>query len=92
VVCSEGEAEVITCFNPANGVKFYFDRASEQLIEGSQKDDTDAKENKIVTLTISEVNSKGEVEFEFSEDVNVEAFASTKDTNATRLLRPKASK
>jgi translation initiation factor IF-1 len=62
----------VGCFNPANGFKFNFDQISKQQISGSTNhNDTKTTEKKIVTLKISPINSKGEVTFKFSEDVDV---------------------
>ena len=68
----------MSCVNPANGFQFYFDLISKQLISGSRNNNvTKTTEKKIVTLKISPINSKGEVTFKFSEDVNVQTLANT---------------
>jgi hypothetical protein len=88
VICHVDEAKEVTCVNPANGFKFYYDPPSQQLISGSRNhSDSRTSEEKIVSLTISRINSKGEVTFEFSEDVNVEALLNTSDTTGARRLR-----
>ncbi len=93
VVCYVDESKEITCVDPANGSKFYYDPQSQQLVSGSRNhSETQTNQDKIVTLKISRINSKGEVTFKFSEDVNVEALANISDTTAARRLRSKESK
>ena len=93
MVCHEDESKEINCVNHANGSKFYYDPSIQQLISGSRNhSDTQTTEEKIVTLKISRINSKGEVTLKFSEDVNVEALANTSDTTGARRLRSKESK
>jgi hypothetical protein len=90
VVCKVDENIFLSCVNPANGFKFYFDPTSKQLISGSRNhNDTKTTERKIVTLKISPINSKGEVTFKFSEDMDLEALANTSDTSAAELLTQK---
>ena len=81
-MCHVDEAKEVTCVDPANGFKFYYDPPSQQLISWSRNNsDSTASEEKIVTLEISRINSKGEVTFKFSEEVNVEALTNTSDTS-----------
>ena len=93
MVCHVDEAKEVACINPANGFKFYYDPPSQHLISWSQKNnDSWTTEEKIVSLSIYRINSRGEVTFKFSEDVNVEALANTSDTTAARRVRSKESK
>ena len=72
MICHVDEAKEVICVSPANGSKFTYDPLNHQLISGSRNHShTQTTEDKIVTLKISRINSKGEVTFKFSEDVNV---------------------
>ncbi len=81
-MCHVNEAKEVACVDPANGFKFYYEPPSQQLISWTRNhSDSKTSEEKIVTLKISRINSKGEVTFKFSEDMNVEALANTSDTS-----------